>query len=91
MKTINELIKELKNTQIHKYKLSEICNFVSGERITKDECSENEKYPIISGGENIMGYADKYNFSGDNITVSRYGKAGYVSFHQGDIWVNDVA
>ena len=85
MKTINDLIKELKNTKIKKCKLNDICNFISGERITKDECSSSGKYPIISGGENVMGYANKFNFSGNNITISRYGKAGYVSFHDGDI------
>ncbi|MBO6103546.1 restriction endonuclease subunit S [bacterium] len=85
------MIKELKTTEINKYKLSGICKFVSGERINRDECSINGKYPIISGGENIMGYANKFNFSGNNITISRYGKAGYVSFHECDIWVNDVA
>lgn len=73
------------------YKLCELCNFLSGARITKDECSFEYKYPIISGGENIMGFANKYNFDDNNITISRYGKAGYVSYHTGKIWVNDVA
>ena len=77
MKTINELIKELKITDIKHTKLKNICKLQTGDLVVKSECNDGE-VPVISGGKLPMGFINKHNFDGDNITVARCGGAGFV-------------
>jgi len=48
--------------------------------------------PVISAGLSPSGMHNSYNVKGPSITVSGSGvNAGYVSFHQNDIWAADCS
>ena len=88
MTTISNLIKELKITNITHTRLEDLCILKTGDLVVKSEC-DSGKIPVISGGKLPMGYVNRYNFDGENITVARCGGAGFVDWHEGKIWVND--
>lgn len=84
----NDYINQLEIADISHKKLYDICKLETGSLVVKTECGSG-LYPVISGGKIPMGFIDKFNFDGQNITVARCGGAGYVSWHEGKIWVND--
>ena len=59
-------------------KLKDVCEIKRGEKITRDEIIDIG-YPIISGGKNYLGYANKYNANENTITISRAGNPGFVN------------
>ena len=82
MTTIINLIKELKITNITHTRLEDLCTLKTGDLVVKSEC-DSGKIPVISGGKLPMGYVNRYNFDGENITVARCGGAGFVDWHKG--------
>lgn len=71
--------------------LSDLCNFVRGKNITNEQMVPGE-YEVVSAGLEPSGYHNKANVKGISITVSASGaNAGYVSFHQRDIWAADCS
>ena len=72
-------------------RLKEICEFAKGTSTTKERVTEGG-YPVIAGGK-ISAYShNKYNFSGDVITVSASGaNAGYIWYHPGKIYASDCS
>ena len=88
----------------YKYYLNNIFNFKDveyknfkdvvvikrGKRITKKDLIENGKYPVISGGQSIFGYYDKFNRDENTITIAQYGTAGFVNWQKEKFWANDV-
>ncbi|MBQ3621234.1 restriction endonuclease subunit S [bacterium] len=80
----NDYINQLEIANISHKKLYDICKLETGSLVVKTECGSG-LYPVISGGKIPMGFIDKFNFDGQNITVARCGGAGYVSWHEGKI------
>lgn len=69
MKTINDLIKELKGTDISCLKLGNVCDIKLGKQLTKNMLTDNG-IPVISSGELPLGYTNEYNFDSPCITIS---------------------
>ena len=71
--------------------VGDIGEFVRGKNITAAEMVEGN-IPVISAGLSPSGMHNAYNVKGPSITVSGSGvNAGYVSFHQNDIWAADCS
>lgn len=66
--------------------LGSICEIKLGERIPKENLSDNGTIPVIGGGVSPLGYATKANSSGNQITISQQGTAGYVSWQSDPFW-----
>ena len=70
-------------------KLKEIATLKKGQSISKKNIVAGN-YPVIAGGQTSPYSIDKYNFTGDVITVSASGAySGYVWFHQYPIFASD--
>ena len=69
------------------YKLGDIVTFGNG------KVRPNSKGNIpIYGGNGILGYCDKFNYSGETIIVGRVGAyCGSVYYENRPIWVSDNA
>ena len=70
--------------------LGEVAEIKRGQRVTKQELSNDKQYPVYSGGVKPMGYYDAYNQEANTITIVKYGTAGYVNFITERFWANDV-
>lgn len=71
--------------------LSDLCNFSRGKNIASEQMITG-KYKVVSAGLEPSGYHNEANVKGISITVSASGaNAGYVSFHQNDIWAADCS
>lgn len=72
-------------------KLEKLCSFVRGKNITAEVMDEGE-IPVISAGLAPSGYHKEANVRGPSITISSSGaNAGFLSFHEGDIWAADCS
>ncbi|MCD4696394.1 MAG: N-6 DNA methylase, partial [Bacteroidales bacterium] len=71
-------------------RLKDVCEFAKGTSITKSQITKG-KYPVIAGGKKPAYYHNKFNFEGDNITVSASGTAGYVMYHTDRIFASDCS
>lgn len=60
--------------------LGSICEIEKGKLIPKSYISKNGTIPVIGGGTSPLGYAIKANRSGNQITISKDGTAGYVAW-----------
>lgn len=72
--TINELIKELKITNITHAKLKDVITCERGKTLDS-ECDEGS-IPIVASGEKPLGYTNKSNRNQPCITISSSGYAG---------------
>ena len=92
MKTINELINQLKDKEITCKKLGELCSIEKGEQLNKSLMAKDYKlpvfiYPVYNGGTNPSGYWDKFNVDKDTISISQGGcSAGYVNWIKENFW-----
>lgn len=66
--------------------LGSICEIKLGGRIPKENLSDNGTIPVIGGGTSPLGYAIKANRSGNQITISAKGVAGYVAWQSEPFW-----
>lgn len=72
-------------------KLEKLCSFDRGKNITAEEMEEGE-IPVISAGLAPSGYHKEANVTGPSITISSSGaNAGFLSFHESDIWAADCS
>ena len=70
--------------------LAETCEIKTGKGITQNDCSEQGKYPVISGGKSPMGFYHQFNREPHTVTVSRVGAyAGFVSYITKRFYLND--
>ncbi len=70
--------------------LGEVAKIRRGQRVTKNQLSNDKKYPVYSGGIKPMGYFDDFNQKENTITIVKYGTAGFVNFITEKFWANDV-
>jgi len=90
MSRFEELIEQLCPDGVVFKALGECSLIKRGSRVTKNELSPENKYPVYSGGVTPMGYFEKFNQHANTITVVKYGTAGFVNFILEDFWANDV-
>lgn len=68
--------------------LQDIASIEKGQSITKQQTSVGI-IPVIAGGTKPAYYHSKYNQNANCITVSASGSAGYVWYHDYNIWASD--
>jgi len=90
MSRIDELIVEFCPHGVEETVLSDVCDILRGQRVTKAQLLSEGKYPVISGGVTPMGYLDEFNRDENSITIAQYGTAGFVNFQKQKFWANDV-
>lgn len=71
-------------------KLEDIASVERGQPLTKNQAIEGP-IPVIAGGTIPAYFHSKYNEKADCITVSASGSAGYVWYHNYDIWASDCS
>ncbi|WP_447366207.1 restriction endonuclease subunit S [Helicobacter pylori] len=67
-------------------RLGGICEIVKGQQINKISLNNTDKYPVINGGIDFLGYTNKFNVSKNTIAISEGGTCGYVRFMSSDFW-----
>ncbi|RVY61170.1 restriction endonuclease subunit S [Helicobacter pylori] len=74
------------NQAWQRVRLGDICEFVKGQQINKISLNNTDKYPVINGGIDFLGYTNKFNVSKNTIAISEGGTCGYVRFMTSDFW-----
>ncbi|WQR83165.1 restriction endonuclease subunit S [Helicobacter pylori] len=74
------------NQNWQKVRLGDICEIVKGQQINKISLNNTDKYPVINGGIDFLGYTNKFNVSKNTIAISEGGTCGYVRFMTSDFW-----
>ncbi|WQS61394.1 restriction endonuclease subunit S [Helicobacter pylori] len=74
------------NQNWQKVRLGDICEIVKGQQINKISLNNTDKYPVINGGIDFLGYTNKFNVSKNTIAISEGGTCGYVRFMKSDFW-----
>ncbi len=67
-------------------RLGDICEIVKGQQINKISLNNTDKYPVINGGIDFLGYTNKFNVSKNTIAISESGTCGYVRFMISNFW-----
>ena len=90
MNRVEELIQQLCTNGVEWKKLGEVCEIKTGKGITQKDCTNERKYPVVSGGTTYMGYFKEYNRNENTVTISRVGaNAGFVNFIAEKFYLND--
>ncbi|MDU9700968.1 restriction endonuclease subunit S [Helicobacter pylori] len=74
------------NQDWQRVRLWDICEIVKGQQINKISLNNTDKYPVINGGIDFLGYTNKFNVSKNTIAISEGGTCGYVRFMKSDFW-----
>lgn len=69
-------------------KLGDICEFISGKSLTKENIIEGN-IPVVGGGIKPMGYHNTHNSEPFNIIISQVGSAGYISRYDSHVWITN--
>ncbi len=67
-------------------RLGDICEIVKGQQINKISLNNTDKYPVINGGIDFLGYTNKFNVSKNTIAISEGGTCGYIRFMTSNFW-----
>ncbi len=71
-------------------KLGEITKILRGKRLTKNQLSDDEKYPVYHGGLEALGYYGQKNRDASTVMVINVGaSAGTVGYSSVDFWSSD--
>ncbi|WQZ73172.1 restriction endonuclease subunit S [Helicobacter pylori] len=74
------------NQNWQRVRIGDICEIVKGQQINKISLNNTDKYPVINGGIDFLGYTNKFNVSKNTIAISEGGTCGYVRFMKSDFW-----
>ncbi|GAA9415434.1 restriction endonuclease subunit S [Helicobacter pylori] len=74
------------NQAWQRVRLVDICEIVKGQQINKISLNNTDKYPVINGGIDFLGYTNKFNVSKNTIAISKGGTCGYVRFMTSNFW-----
>ncbi|GAA8479642.1 restriction endonuclease subunit S [Helicobacter pylori] len=74
------------NQAWQRVRLGDICEIVKGQQINKISLTNTDKYPVINGGIDFLGYTNKFNVSKNTIAISEGGTCGYVRFMTSNFW-----
>lgn len=90
MNKIEELIQQLCPDGVEYVKLGEVLKIYRGKRLTKNQLSDDEKYPVFHGGLEPLGYYGNYNRNANTVMVINVGaSAGTVGYSFVDFWSSD--
>ncbi|GAA7669004.1 restriction endonuclease subunit S [Helicobacter pylori] len=74
------------NQAWQRVRLGDICEIVKGQQINKISLNNTDKYSVINGGIDFLGYTNKFNVSKNTIAISEGGTCGYVRFMTSNFW-----
>ncbi len=85
-----------KNTEIGKIPedwnvtpISKICKVMRGVRVTREQLTDNGKYPVYQNTSYPMGYFDKYNVAANTPFIIVGGSAGLIGLCDKNYWAAD--
>ena len=90
MSKLSDLIQELCPNGVETFPLDQVLKSLPKGTLKTNELVENGRYPVINGGRDFYGYYDKFNNSGEVITFSSRGFAGYVQYMNDDFWAGGL-
>ena len=91
-KSVLFLGESAKSMKYENVQLQQIAKIEKGTAITSSEVNKDGQYPVIAGGQTSPYNHDKFNYSGDVITVSASGAySGYVWYHKVPIFASDCS
>lgn len=91
-KSVLYLGKSAKSMKYENVQLQKIAKIEKGTSITSSEVNKLGQYPVIAGGQTSPYNHDKFNYTGDVITVSASGAySGYVWYHEDPIFASDCS
>ena len=71
-------------------KLGDVCEIKKGTSITRKQVTQGP-YPVIASGESPSAFHNEANRTGETITVSASGNAGFVSYFDTPIFASDCS
>ena len=87
---VEELIEELCPIGVEYQEIRKISAVLRGKRLTKNQLSETEKYPVFHGGLEPLGYFGLNNRNANTVMVINVGaSAGSVGYSTVDFWSSD--
>ena len=90
MSGLNELLQKYTLDGVEYKKVKDIASILRGKRLTKDQLSEDYKYPVFHGGLEPLGFYMENNREANTVMIINVGaSAGTVGFCDTDFWSSD--
>lgn len=90
MNKIEELLAQLCPNGVEFKELGEVVKVLRGRRLTRNQLTPDEKYPVFHGGLEPLGYYGQSNRTANTVMVINVGaSAGTVGFSSVDFWSSD--
>ena len=90
MSGLDELIKEWCADGVEFRKIGEISKVLRGKRLTRDNLSEEGKYPVFHGGLEPLGFYHENNRDANTVMIINVGaSAGTVGYCDKEFWASD--
>jgi type I restriction enzyme S subunit len=87
---MNDIHKLLEGVEVEWKNLGEVSNVLRGRRLTKDQLSKKEKFPVFHGGLEPLGYYGQSNRPANTVMIINVGaSAGTVGYSSVDFWSSD--
>src|SRR5690554_4586311 len=84
------LEKLLNGVEVEWKTLGEVTKVLRGRRLTRDQLSENEKFPVFHGGLEPLGFYGNSNRPAHSVMIINVGaSAGTVGYSDKDFWSSD--
>lgn len=80
----------LEGVEVEWKTLGEVTNVLRGRRLTREQLSNDKKFPVFHGGLDPLGYYDQNNRPANSVMIINVGaSAGIVGFSDVDFWSSD--
>jgi len=90
MNKVEELLAQLCPNGVEFKELGEVVKVLRGRRLTRNQLTPDEKYPVFHGGLEPLGYYGQSNRTANTVMVINVGaSAGTVGFSSVDFWSSD--
>lgn len=90
MSKLNELINQYCPNGVEYRKIGDIAKVLRGKRLTKDQLSEENEFPVYHGGLEPLGFYSEKNRAANTVMIINVGaSAGTVGFCDREFWSSD--
>ena len=90
MSEVSFMEKLLDGVDVEWKALGDVTNVLRGRRLTKNQLSESEKFPVFHGGLDPLGYYGHSNRPANTVMIINVGaSAGTVGYSAVDFWSSD--
>ena len=87
---IEDLINQLCPDGVEHKQLGDVAEFNRGKALSRSEMNDGQ-YPVVAGGIKPVSWCDKFNRTGESVSVSASGaNAGYINYWNEPIFVTDA-